>query len=75
MMARLVPLQHLLDPEVARRRAAGKDTRSLLITPSFSPRLSTSRNLRLAASTADDGEPISLRQTETLLCTAFQHLE
>jgi hypothetical protein len=61
MMARLVPFQDLLDPELVRRRAAGKDTRSLRITPSFSPRLTTSRNLRLAASTVDDGEPISLR--------------
>jgi hypothetical protein len=73
VIARLVLLQRRLDPELARQRAAGKDTRSLRVRPSFSPRLTTSRNLRLAASTVDDGEPIPLRQIELRLCTSFQH--
>jgi hypothetical protein len=60
VMARLVFLQQRLDPELVRRRAAGKEARPLRVRPSFSPRLTTSRNLRLAASTVDGGEPIPL---------------
>jgi hypothetical protein len=61
VMARLVFLQQRLDPELVRRRAAGKEARSLRVRPSFSPRLTTSRNLRLAASTVDGGELIPLQ--------------